>query len=442
MFNAIIPLTVLYALKEWVYLYPENGILEHVILFTINRLCILIYTTLFIIYIAPSTLNTRPHINYTLIYFLLCGSNTCWNANNVDRVGIVFSLSNKLSIIHPILVVTLMATVVLVLVTYNELLIKRGKSYLKAAPLLGLLCLLTGSYWSAQEVLWGGWWSWDLVETSLFMTLLLFLVMVHNISKKRGKYLYYRSVKSIILVIYIVYLTNHTPLVKSIHSFVSENSVSLSYIQICYYSIPPVTIINTGPTHHLIYTMALYYVFLVKYLYLSLLGLSTAPELEITKILLTGYSMSIICFWRRKRFFKYLSFFIGPKVLLPITIHLVMYSISIAITPIDGFIVLNTKKIRFTYTHIPPIAVLIVYTMFFSSTFSNVSYFIYQDTGIQTYLNCTEPIKRINKDSNAVFDFINGQRTKLHFSWSINNSVSVWYIKSKATYHFLSGNPF
>ena len=84
--------------------------------------------------------------------------------------------------------------------------------------------LLLGSIWAQQELNWGGWWGWDLVE---FGALFFFLFFIHECHKPHW---FYESVSfSRILTLFLLffYISLHWGLLESVHAFVNPSELTL-----------------------------------------------------------------------------------------------------------------------------------------------------------------------------------------------------------------------
>ena len=82
-------------------------------------------------------------------------------------------LTNKLMLSHPLFLF-------IVFFIFCRL-IKSNFYYINTTVLyIYLICLILGMYWANQEVLWGGWWNWDLTEFSLLFLGIWLLYLYHK----------------------------------------------------------------------------------------------------------------------------------------------------------------------------------------------------------------------------------------------------------------------
>lgn len=167
------------------------------------------------------------------IYFYIFYIYLYKNVNFLDYYDVLFNLNknltNGLLVIHPIVLYFSYAYFLFILsymfncyynfLNYN-LFITFNKKYL-----LNLLSCLTtsiflGSWWAEQELNWGGWWSWDLIE---IISLNLFLIICFVIHSKKYNvvlnFCYLDFIYKFILYFFIVRFNFLT----SIHNFISNN---------------------------------------------------------------------------------------------------------------------------------------------------------------------------------------------------------------------------
>lgn len=96
------------------------------------------------------------------------------------------TLFNGVLFIHPVLLY-LAWSFALILLAQHLLTAEAPRLYapaFRAGLWPGLACLvlalLLGASWAQQELNWGGWWSWDLVEAGTLLIGLVFLLTTHN----------------------------------------------------------------------------------------------------------------------------------------------------------------------------------------------------------------------------------------------------------------------
>jgi hypothetical protein len=140
------------------------------------------------------------------------------------------TLTNGLLIIHPLMLYTfygllffhfictpfIKKIVALGINNNYPYFIKKNKSHL-----FGLVALFLGSWWSHQELNWGGFWSWDLVEIFLLVTVIYVVQQQHLVSITTLSHL--KSTFFFINFILYVFSVRYN-LINSIHNFISQSN--------------------------------------------------------------------------------------------------------------------------------------------------------------------------------------------------------------------------
>jgi hypothetical protein len=169
------------------------------------------------------------------MFFLVCVVNILKNNATLSMpIPINFFVSNSFFFnknllngivnIHPVLYLA-----IVMLFNYSLLFFFKKKKKLYFLYFLKIYCglLILGSFWAAQELAWGGWWSWDITECTALFIFLTMLYYFHS-----SKFVYY-----FIVMLRLWYLTafffllNKTPLIVSIHAFGAsfDNSYIIFY---------------------------------------------------------------------------------------------------------------------------------------------------------------------------------------------------------------------
>lgn len=139
------------------------------------------------------------------------------------NVGIILPpLTNALFYIHPPM---LYLTCTLVVMGLNAW--KQNGGYSIAIIFL-FITLLLGGIWAMQELSWGGWWNWDVLEVGILYCGSLALLTIH-LSRKRC--ITDRTLQSLrIALVFITYIIlNKMGVGVSIHSFVTSNGLRCKY---------------------------------------------------------------------------------------------------------------------------------------------------------------------------------------------------------------------
>lgn len=129
---------------------------------------------------------------------------------------IIPALTNTLFTVHPLL---LYYAAFSTLISVSLL---RGIRMF-VAPILLFTAMVLGGFWSTQELSWGGWWNWDVLECGVGYFWVISAIIIHLRSK--GSYAAKTAYALILLVIASLYTTlNKFGLATSIHSFVASRS--------------------------------------------------------------------------------------------------------------------------------------------------------------------------------------------------------------------------
>lgn len=97
---------------------------------------------------------------------------------------------------------------------------------------LSVISILLGSFWAFQELSWGGWWNWDIVELISLNFFFISLLIAHSsnntqlASKKTTLNL------KLILVFLISVVIVRFNLISSIHAFVNPDLIKLSFFKL------------------------------------------------------------------------------------------------------------------------------------------------------------------------------------------------------------------
>lgn len=280
------------------------NILLFIILLTIRFFIIKInynYNYILSIIIVSTTI---VFIINTTIYNIEINS---WHSNSL-----ISTLTNGLLVVHPLCLYLYYSLFLLSLLLLSHFFYKNKKviifnsypSNKQYCYNIGLLALLLGSWWSHQELNWGGLWSWDLVEIFLVIIIIYSLHIVH-IDYTRSS-----IIKIILLLInFSIYIVSiRYNLINSIHNFFIEDSslyqinyitiifiliFSLIYLVIYYldtsYKIIHISINNLL---ELIYIVLVIYVY-ITYIYFYSIGTLSDSLIIILPIILTILSMAI-----------------------------------------------------------------------------------------------------------------------------------------------------
>lgn len=164
----------------------------------------------------------------------------------VDNINI--NLLNGLFIIHPFLVYSFyffyinytfeIFTQVIPQFSNlkSNLLLFYNRKYLILLIVLIFLAIFLGCWWAFQELNWGSWWNWDLVEV---INLVLFLIALNFTHKSTLQNFNLEYFLFNLVLIFLFWISVRYTLLRSIHNFISEESLQqfTSYILVFIYII-------------------------------------------------------------------------------------------------------------------------------------------------------------------------------------------------------------
>jgi len=200
------------------------------------------------------------------------------------------TLTNGLLIIHPLLLYSFYVALIYFGI-WIPLLKKTKKTKLSLfypynLPygkfyVLGIGALFLGAWWSHQELNWGGFWSWDLVEIFLLITVTYVVLRQHYTSLTQVSYL-----KTIFFGLnFVMYICSvRYNLINSIHNFISQSAFlykityfilfySLLFIILSFYWWRCCKTINFSKTYKHVYLfLESLYLVLVVYVFVTYLG--------------------------------------------------------------------------------------------------------------------------------------------------------------------------
>ena len=207
---------------NWWFIYPHfiKCIFKSDLLALSLSNTFVFYSSIFLFLFLFFFLFFKKTFSFFPIFALICVYDWCLpKMNPTINVGLL----NSLSIWHPAI---LYVSLCLVLCCFFK-----SSQYLFTSFLFSIIFILLGSWWSAQELLWKGWWNWDGVENSLLVFVLLLFALSHN-NKTNIKF---TTLSILLLYIYINFgVLNKTNVFKSIHSFTNSLVNNVSVIYICY----------------------------------------------------------------------------------------------------------------------------------------------------------------------------------------------------------------
>ncbi len=113
--------------------------------------------------------------------------------------------------------------------------VKKLYFFLRICLIFIISSVILGSWWALQEVSWGGWWNWDIVELINLIYVFLFLLFFHfNKIYFNSFRIIYKICFSFIFVISFIFFVRYNMFV-SLHSFLSSNSSNQYYIILIFF---------------------------------------------------------------------------------------------------------------------------------------------------------------------------------------------------------------
>lgn len=213
------------------YLNTKNNLL---ILMVITYLYLINKNSLKLSWVATFLLLVYLH-NYDLIQINKEYYGYYFNTNNNLNVNLL----NGIMLIHPLVLYTyygIYISYIINICRYTKdvkIIVKKTNIYTMVAMIL--MSILLGCWWAEQELSWGGWWSWDLVELIALNFFLLSLIVAHSSSKNTTKE-FFVSAKIYYVVFFSSLLFVRFNLINSIHNFLNSESQNqfLFYIHYTY----------------------------------------------------------------------------------------------------------------------------------------------------------------------------------------------------------------
>lgn len=123
--------------------------------------------------------------------------------------------TNTLFTIHPPLLIVSVNTI------FVGVFLTKQLPHLSATLCLIISVMVLGGAWAFQELSWGGWWNWDLIELGLAALMVSVILLMHIFNKfnKETEML----VNFFIFIFWLFKYINITNLTISIHNFIKNN---------------------------------------------------------------------------------------------------------------------------------------------------------------------------------------------------------------------------
>lgn len=227
-----------------------------------------IFIYIIFLYYFINKKNIKLYFYLLVFYIIIHNLNDFFNINYItseNYYSINLNLLNGLFIIHPIFIYLCLINYIIIVIIYNEWVIAYDTNFCINCNLYNylmfsliqinkymynsiyfiLIAIILGSWWAMQELNWGGWWEWDLVEIINLFYLLLLLFFIHQniifLLKSFNKF-----VNNILIVMTFILLVRYN-LIHSIHNFIN----STEFIQFYSYFILSLVFILYIISHNL-----------------------------------------------------------------------------------------------------------------------------------------------------------------------------------------------
>jgi cytochrome c biogenesis factor len=228
--------------------FYNNSFWDYILILNNNNKSLIFF--LFVILIFFLKIKNKKNIFIIFFFiFLLQIYNIKIPFNSISEIlfkynNININLTNGLILVHPI---CMYISYILLIIFFKNVKIKKinriifyvkSKNYI----FISFVSIFLGSYWSQQELNWGGWWNWDFVEIIALIFFLLYSFLIHiNLNKNLNLLfsVYTKTINYLILFFFIIRLD----FINSIHSFNSFNKTNFNINILLYIYITFVIII-------------------------------------------------------------------------------------------------------------------------------------------------------------------------------------------------------
>lgn len=428
------------------------GILTGVPFVAINDNIILVFINPhYIKYIILTVVIFLCHINRCCIYkqfmfvvFIESYNETLFLIYKNAGVDSLFGLVNKLALLHPMCILTSLSFVLYCFFSNTNYFITLKKTTTIFGLLISIFSVTLGSYWSSQEVLWGGWWNWDVVETSLlFLVLLLFLQnhkKVFILKNENFSLFFITSITTLLIFLF----SNHTPIVSSIHSFVSSSMSSTSPTTLLLSVFCVFFYLNKLKSVYLVYLIFLYYLFFIQSIYSFFFDISLSTKFFITKYFLVPIFILISSIYCNCFYICIIiinSYYVAMAS--PIT-AVIYFFFKKSFIHFYNFTSISKSHVALV-SHKMVVVLGVLYSLFFSSCFS-VNYLCFfispENNSALTTLKFLQGFDTIFIDSYFLKKIIFLYRVKIFFYCLGTNSLTVWHIFFKKAVFYANSSFF
>jgi len=261
---------------------------------------------------------------YTIIAYLIIHNLNDFNSVNFIIIENLYTINlnllNGLFIIHPIFIYLFLINYIIILIIFNDFFynyfynnvyllkyllysLTLAIDFLYSSICFIVIAIILGSWWATQELNWGSWWEWDLVEIINLYYLLVLVFFLHQNILFVLKF-YNKFINNIILIIIFIFLVRYN-LIHSIHNFINSSEFIQFYSYFFIGSLFIIIIISNNynifsfnfKIYSALFCIYKYIVLLILFIILyNYLGLDSLNLLNYFKLFLSLYIILIIIF--------------------------------------------------------------------------------------------------------------------------------------------------
>ena len=279
--------------------------------------------------------------------------------------------------------------------------------YLQLSFLFYFIAIFLGAWWAEQELLWGGWWSWDFIELLSLSVIFLLIALAHQ-QRFNIRILYFLLIYATFLMVVIRF-----NLINSIHNFILLDFQN-QYVYYCVCIFFSLTYTHYKyAQHQIIYTYFLKYLFtliqVLSLLFIFLIKVQYFSYIYIFKVSLAYVYILFVVL--RYNYLNLLSY--NMQFIIIFVISLSFYEIIVIIFFFQFFCFF---KNYFPYYNKVGVSIFYIHIVFF--------YFII----VLTYQNFTTDFLQNYKNLNILFKSVEDRTYELSHIHIINSSWSYIFV--------------
>lgn len=439
-------------------LFNFDYTIDNIYILLLNQLLnlnsnVFVYTIFF--YYCIWNNKIKKYLYVILIYLIIHNLNDFYNINfivNENLYSINLNLLNGLFIIHPILIYLFLINYIVIVTIFNDLIYKYfydnninllkyllyllslTVSFLYNSIYFIATAIILGSWWATQELNWGSWWEWDLVEIiNLYYLLLLIFFLHQNILFLLKSY--NKFINNIIIITIFIFLVRYN-LIHSIHNFINSSEF-IQFYNYFFIGTLFIFILILNNNNNFNFNFKIYNALFCLYKYIILLilftilynylGLDNLNLLNYFKIILSLYIALIVMF---------ISIFNIKKIFFNFKLYIILNEFFMLIFNYKIITQLKILKILHNFIFIF-IFILIINYINFSYVLNNSNFYNYYNNynlidNVVIYLS--ELLSSISYYFNNILNdiYLN------YYFYAYNDSVDIINFKIIASFNNLS----